>query len=75
MSQDEELIGIATSPNECVMKIREMRPSADGMTWDPDSLNCYAEIEASNSTEGPCKTCKTCIFGMFYLYCRYKLIR
>ena len=63
VSQNEESLTQTATPNECAETIRAMRPNAEGMTWDPNSLNCYAEFGVSDSFDGPCKTCKTCLFG------------
>ena len=73
VSQREEFLNKTATPNECAETIRQTEPTAEGMTWDPSSLSCYAEFGASDSFDGPCKSCKTCLFGE--VYTAWKIIK
>ena len=42
-------MGTTPTAQECKDKVSVHEPSANGMTWDPSSQNCNAEIEQTDS--------------------------
>ena len=56
------------SPEQCSKKVKNLKPLADGMTWDTETHKCFAEFGATNiNTNLSC--CFACIFrGMLIYY-------
>jgi len=54
----DESMGMTATVQECIDKVSVHEPSANGMTWDPGSQNCNAEIEQTEATgSGPIVNC------------------
>ena len=52
----------------CSSIVKQLRPSANAMTWESQSKTCRAEFEATNTRIAQCLSCETCLFGKYISY-------
>jgi hypothetical protein len=59
--EEDKEVGFVDSAETCLTLIRRVEPAANGLTWESESLKCYAEFGAA-IIKPECNICQSCIF-------------
>ena len=58
----ENTLGHSSSAQECANMVIQKMPTANGVTWDTATEECFAEFEATSIGPDPFASLQTCIF-------------